>query len=280
MKTGLIFALFAVACVGCASAPPLEKPGESQLIEIRDGRRCVWGMTIRVADYRFSQDIKPEQMQVTIARTGKDITDRMVWSVSADRRRLEVALKPGEKDLGMGSSLQLRLSRFALEGYSKTNDPRWSVPTTPTDWTQAGLDWGSGVVDPDQVHARMELLVSYVNPSQGDYLKDEDARFVMGMIKTLTWEQAAYVYRKASHTLKIMMSYDLIDGQQERFEGKTREQIIALLGEPDEQGPCEDEWGGAWAMSYNGYGRVSDSTGALILYFDKDGKFLRYGYPG
>lgn len=152
-----------------------------------------------------------------------------------------------------------------------------SIKPTSTGMTDSV--WGPGVTDPDLVLRRAEAVVEYADYHEGIWLRGEDSARVIGMLSVLSWEQAAYVYRNATHTLKPLICIELIQGQQERFRGMTRDQITALLGEPEQQGAMIEEWGGAWAMTYTGYGWVSDSTPAIIIIFDQHGEFLRFGYP-
>ncbi len=139
--------------------------------------------------------------------------------------------------------------------------------------------WGPGVCDVDEVHRMLEEVVVDVNHHEGPYLTNEDWARAYGILSVLTWEQAADIYGRASTSLRPVMIDRIIDGKR-RFTGMTSDQVIDLLGEPEEQGSLDEEWGGAWAMTYTGYGFMSDSTGAFILIFDDRGVFLRIGYPG
>lgn len=273
---------FAWLIIGCAQTPPKQPLSEGihQHIEVRDGRRSVWGVDIVVKDYRFKQNIEADQVEIKLLSHGRVINHRVLWSVSEDGSRLNIVLKPGEADFRRGSTVAIRVARAALTGYDKPDGPLWRMPTTLIDPGITDMMWGPGVKDPDILHRRLEAIVYYADDRRGVYLTDIDSGRAFGMVSTMTWEQAARVYGKASRNLKRLMCFALISGQERRFEGMTREQVISLLGEPEEQGPSEDDSGGAWAMSYNGYGYVSDGTGALILLFDKDGEFLRIGYPG
>ena len=139
--------------------------------------------------------------------------------------------------------------------------------------------WGPGVTDPDVVLRRAESIVEYADYHKGIWLKGEDSARAIGMLSVLTWDQAAYAYRNASNNVKHLICIELIESHPTGFRGMTRDEITALLGEPEEQGAMVEEWGGAWAMIYTGYGWVSDSTPVIIIIFDKYGEFLRFGYP-
>lgn len=159
--------------------------------------------------------------------------------------------------------------------------------TGPTSTNQGDTYWGPGVANPDALWLRIQRLVSKKTDVEhrelasimgnGHYDEHELFLIARGMLLTMTWEQAAALYRLATAEHKPWLCHEVITGGQ--FKGMTQSQVLKLLGEPDEQGALEEEWGGVWAMTYNGYGYVSDSTGALILIFDKNDTFLRIGYP-
>jgi hypothetical protein len=134
--------------------------------------------------------------------------------------------------------------------------------------------WGPGVVDVDELHQKLESIVGYADRRQGVILNDEDAQRARGLASAMTWEQAAMVYRAASDTLKSVIHNELLMGQQQRFRGLTRGQVIALIGMPDgrDEGEHADE------LIYTGEGDVSDSMSGILFDFGPDGLFRYYRY--
>ena len=134
--------------------------------------------------------------------------------------------------------------------------------------------WGPGVSDPAALHSKLEAVVAYADPDRGVYLEEQDVAHVVGMASVMTWEQAASVYRDASINLKRIMCHRLIPGDQTRYRGMTRRQVVELLGKPD--GDDTGEHG--TALIYTGEGRASDSTSGIIFNFDEGGEFWYIGY--
>lgn len=127
--------------------------------------------------------------------------------------------------------------------------------------TTEDLDWGVGVRNPDYVR---EKVVKILSKKQ-----DDDRRYGIahGMLLTMDWTQACYVYRTspAGSDIKVLLAgINLFEGSFHRFIGMTRGQVIETVGQPD------DVWDGE--LVYTGYGSVSDSMSGYIFAFDDEGK--------
>lgn len=277
MKTLLFSLLATLSLTGCAATQPPEFHGIRHLIEVNDGRRAVQGVQIVLHAGRFIPELTAEQIDIKELSHGRAITEQMRWAVHDQGRRLDIRFKPEKRGFARGSTVVVNIDRSAIVDAEPDLIARWYLKTDPGDDLPG---WGPGVTDPDALHRKIEQLLVYRDAATGTYLSDRNTAIAAGMLSVLTWEQAAGIYRKATYNLKRLMCDALIGGQHERFKGMTRPEIIALLGEPDDRDPSDGPAGPNEALGYSGHGTISDSTGALIIIFGDDGKFLRIGYPG
>lgn len=129
-----------------------------------------------------------------------------------------------------------------------------------TDPMMGRLDgmWGPGVSNPDVIRDKMIEL----NKNEKAWRLGWGEYYMKGMFLTMTWDQAAYVYRTTPE-LRVLMKNSLI-GDYDKLRGKTREEIIAVLGAPDD---ADDDG----AIYYTGEGSASDSTSGYGMTFGPDG---------
>lgn len=270
--------LLILSCSACSTAKPKDYTIR-QRVEVRDGVRSVWGVQITPGAYRFKPEITRDQIQVIENKHDRDITDLMTWSIGGYLQWLDIAFKPGLGDFGTGNSVTVRIARSALDGDDLPDNPLWTISTDLNELSERQLFWGPGVSDPDVVHRRLEALAAPKTDDESEYVRsnyggEERYNLARGMYWTMTWEQVAYVYRNASMHLKMWMVFDLIGGQQARFEGMDQRQIIALLGRPDNnEAPRPGD-----GLIYTGEGYVSDHMSAVILVFDEAGRFAWISY--
>lgn len=134
--------------------------------------------------------------------------------------------------------------------------------------------WGPGVKDPDAMRDKLLALIDLESDYAVSYIGRDMKALMIGMASSMTWEQAAYVYRTAPIKLKRVLVYDLLSGKDRYFRGMNRAQVVRLIGQPDKAG----EGNHGLDLLYTGEGFVSDSMFAAILVFDRDGKFERIVY--
>ena len=122
-------------------------------------------------------------------------------------------------------------------------------------------NFGPGVINPYTMVNKIEATLTH-KPVESC---TERART---MFHTLTWYQAVTVYRASKPEVREILIFDLLFGQQDRFQGMSKKEIVALLGKPDADGSSDgfsdDE------IVYTGAGRVSDGMSGYIFKFNKD----------
>ena len=130
------------------------------------------------------------------------------------------------------------------------------------------LDWGAGVRDPDYVREKVIALLSDKGP-------ENKHSVALGMLFSMDWHQACYVYRTSPSPSKIKetMCTWLIQYRDRDFEGLDKKGIIKLIGPPD------DIWEEGSCWLYSGTGSISDGTSACSINFDEAGMFYHIGYP-
>jgi hypothetical protein len=130
------------------------------------------------------------------------------------------------------------------------------------------LDWGAGVRDPDYVREKVIAILSnesILHPHS----------VALGMLFTLDWHQACYVYRTSPSPSKIKeaMCIELIQYRDRDFEGLNKKGIVKLIG------PADEIWEDGTCWVYTGRGTVSDSLPGIMINFDEAGMFSYIGYP-
>ncbi len=125
--------------------------------------------------------------------------------------------------------------------------------------------WGPGA---NNVEAARQKMLALVNEANGRDWDRVCAR-VDGILHTLTWQQATYVYRTSEANVRQHLVVPLIEDERDRFPpGMRREAIIRVLGKPD------GDWGDA--LVYTGEDRASDSSTAGFLFHLDEDKRLKY----
>jgi len=115
--------------VGCTTTPS-RHAGINQFVENRDGRQSVWGVEITLDKLSFTPAIGSDQIQITSAKQGRDLKELLTWSVSADRKCLQIRFKPGMGYFGTGNAITVALDRSAIVGYKGVNNRfEWSIQT-------------------------------------------------------------------------------------------------------------------------------------------------------
>ena len=132
LVTTALVSLGTVGIAPCSSETPSENTaGVYQLIEARQGRdRCV-GVVIQLSKLRFPATIKPEQIKITEAKHGRDITSLMMWDVDPARRRLTIRFKAGKGGFGTGNRMGVQIDQAILEGTSDTGHALWVIGSDP-----------------------------------------------------------------------------------------------------------------------------------------------------
>ena len=128
MKRAILVTIVLVA-FGCAQLHE-QSAGISQQVEVRDGRRSVWGLNIRLNDASFVSEISSDHISIIEAKHSHDLRDIMVWSVSEGGKLLQIRFRPGCGDFGSGNTVRVRVARVALKGYNGPNNALdWSIGT-------------------------------------------------------------------------------------------------------------------------------------------------------
>jgi len=149
---------------------------------------------------------------------------------------------------------------------SEDSGPR-EVPT---------LDYrGPGVKDPEYVRGLIKERLARVNAAGRSYDRETETWWwAKGMAEAMTWDQACYVYRTEppGSWLKVHVLNGMVFGvsSREGLIGITREQLIAIYGEPD--AVYEEEADGSTYMYYSGAGTFSDSTPAYFFHMTPEGR--------
>ena len=130
------------------------------------------------------------------------------------------------------------------------------------------LDWGAGVRDPDYVREKVIALLSDKGP-------ENKHSVALGMLLSMDWHQACYVYRTSPSPseIKALFCTRLLQCGDREFHGLNKKDVIKLIGPPDDT----DDEGSCWL--YSGTGSVSDSTSAGSINFDEAGVFTFVGHP-
>lgn len=106
-------------------------PGIYQLIEIRNGRKSCWGVVIQLSQMRFNKKVMPNQIMISEAKHGHELSGIMNWHVSRDAKRLVIRFKRGAGDFGSGNAVDVRIERaaFVASALSLNDYYGWSVST-------------------------------------------------------------------------------------------------------------------------------------------------------
>jgi hypothetical protein len=139
--------------------------------------------------------------------------------------------------------------------------------TTPAPKTND--DWGPGVKDIDRVRVMLqELAKGQLRFDDPNY---DAERWVAldnqatGIMSTLTWKQAAYLCRTAPTEIKLEVELFVIPKGKDRIMGATRQEVLALLGPPDQ------DWGDGDMC----YGPGGDEEPKCLVFFDESGRVNR-----
>ena len=135
--------------------------------------------------------------------------------------------------------------------------------------------WGPGVCDVEA--ARQKMLAAAESAGTGDW---ERVRTEIGAtVRTMTWEQATFVYRTTEQgnlrkvlLCRIIESVKYAEDEQSRSKlpaGMSREAIIAILGKPD------GDWGSS--LVYTGENSASDSTSGFLFELDENRRLMYIG---
>jgi hypothetical protein len=115
---------------GCASVE--RNAGVHQIVEVREGRRSVWGIAVSLPEGQFNPVVKEDQISIIESKYRGEMKGIMVWSVDADGRTLRVVFKAGTGDFGSGNDVTVRIDRVATMGCSGRNNVlEWHMPTDP-----------------------------------------------------------------------------------------------------------------------------------------------------
>jgi hypothetical protein len=119
-------------------------------------------------------------------------------------------------------------------------------------------DWGPGATDASAVRQKVVAILNGGLDPEFQKLR------ASAMFKVLTWQQAAYIYRTSPPSLRSFLLHPLVDGEDQRFMGMTKAQVLAALGKPD------DVWGAE--LVYTGEGHVSDGMSGYLFRLGPDGR--------
>ena len=125
----MVATLTIIALAGCGERQP-QAAGISQVVEIRDGRKSVWGIDVRLGRLSFQDEVRRDQIKVIDGKHGRDVADIMAWHVSADRKLLRIMFKPGCGDFGSGNGATVHVDATAIKGDTGGNNRlEWSIGT-------------------------------------------------------------------------------------------------------------------------------------------------------
>jgi hypothetical protein len=118
-----------LALPGCLTVQS-RQAGIHQFVETRDGRESVWGIDINLDLLSFSPEIQSEEITITDGKYGRDLKKIMTWTVSSDRKCLQIRFKPSMGDFGTGNGVTVHIQKSAMSGRKDLNNRyEWSMLT-------------------------------------------------------------------------------------------------------------------------------------------------------
>jgi len=102
--------------------------GISQFVENRNGQVSVWGVNIQLDRLSFNEKIMPNQIRIVDHKYSRDLKDIMIWSVSKNRKSLDIRFKPGMGDFGTGNAVTIYLDASCIAG-QQDQLFEWTIPT-------------------------------------------------------------------------------------------------------------------------------------------------------
>jgi hypothetical protein len=128
--------------------------------------------------------------------------------------------------------------------------------------------WGPGVTD---IKALPSVLKNrLIEDSKDTQLTWRPTHAAETVLHVATFEQACFLYRSCTADgvdegdFKHFLLFAIVGGggTPEEWQGLTKQQVIDLLGKPDDEN----------GMIYTGYGSVSDGMSGIIFNFDSWGR--------
>lgn len=118
MRALLVFGWLFAANALIANAP--KAPATIQrIVEIREGRKSCWGVTIRLTTLSFKKSVSPDQLSIIEAKEDHQLKNIMVWRVDRSRKILTIKFKKGCGDFGTGNLVEVTIKSSALVGTPK-----------------------------------------------------------------------------------------------------------------------------------------------------------------